>query len=136
MTNQIWLAGLGAFAEAKEQGGDGLDRFASQQPQNDVSLARRAPALDRFAPRCLGVARWHNSVCFRIFHRTPSGFIGKRLVRRLLSRPDSVVYFLTLDASEAAVESLHEFWDAGPMRASPIAGDLTQPRMGIDDATR
>ena len=32
-----------------------------------------------------------------------SGFIGKRLVRRLLSRPDSVVYFLTLDASEAAV---------------------------------
>ena len=34
--------------------GDGLDRFASQQPQDDVSLARRAPALDRFARRRLG----------------------------------------------------------------------------------
>jgi len=32
---------------------DGPDRFTSQQPRDDVSLARRAPALDRLAGRCL-----------------------------------------------------------------------------------
>ena len=60
-----------------------------------------------------------------------SGFIGKRLVRTLLSHPGSVVYFLSRDASAERVGKLREYWNVGADRAIPIAGDLTRAGLGV-----
>ncbi len=60
-----------------------------------------------------------------------SGFIGKRLVRRLLSRNSSTVYFLMRNPSPERIESLRKFWNVGPKRAIPIEGDLRKPGLGI-----
>ena len=38
-----------------------------------------------------------------------SGFIGKRLVRTLLSHPESTVYFLMRDSSSARINDLRAF---------------------------
>lgn len=67
-----------------------------------------------------------------------TGFIGKRLVRKLLERRGSVVYFLIRPSSEAKVAGLKAFWglkgSAGD-RAVPVYGDLTEKKLGIDAAT-
>jgi len=60
-----------------------------------------------------------------------SGFIGKRLVRTLLSRPQAVVYFLMRDPSPERVAKLHEYWRADASRAIPVRGDLTKPGLDI-----
>ena len=41
-----------------------------------------------------------------------TGFIGKRLVKKLLERKGSVVYFLLRQESGSKVEALREFWKA------------------------
>ena len=63
-----------------------------------------------------------------------SGFIGKRLVRALLSRPGSTVYFLLRDASPDRVGKLRDYWGEGADRAIPVAGDLTVAGLGIGAA--
>ena len=60
-----------------------------------------------------------------------TGFIGKRLVAKLLEDTDAVVYFLTRDASAERLGTLLEFWRADRKRAIPIAGDLCQPGLGV-----
>ena len=60
-----------------------------------------------------------------------TGFIGKRLVAKLLEDTDAVVYFLTRDASAERLGALLEFWRADRKRAIPIAGDLCQPGLGV-----
>jgi len=62
-----------------------------------------------------------------------SGFIGKRLVRTLLTRPGAVVYFLMRDPSPERVAKLREYWGADDTNAIPIQGDLTRPGLGIAD---
>ncbi|MGO8740742.1 SDR family oxidoreductase [Rhodoblastus sp.] len=61
-----------------------------------------------------------------------SGFIGKRLARQLLSRPDAKVYFLIRNATPERVERLRAFWGADESRAVALPGDLTLPLCGVD----
>ena len=68
-----------------------------------------------------------------------SGFIGKRLVKTLLAREGTVVYFLSRatgakgDKQRAA---LLEYWGVDDKRAIAIAGDLTQSELGVATADR
>ena len=68
-----------------------------------------------------------------------SGFIGKRLVKTILAREDTVVYFLSR-ASGAKGEkqraALLEYWGTDDKRAIAVAGDLTQPELGVAAADR
>jgi len=63
-----------------------------------------------------------------------SGFIGRRLVRRLLER-GGAVYVLMLESNLGQLDELRTFWGEGAARVVPVIGDLTQPVLGVDDAT-
>jgi len=65
-----------------------------------------------------------------------SGFIGKRLVRKLLARRGTVVHFLIRDASPERVQPLLDYWGVDANRAVAVQGDLTLPGLGIDAADR
>lgn len=60
-----------------------------------------------------------------------TGFIGKRLVRKLLSRRGSTVYFLLREESADKLPELLAFWGVGKTRAIPVWGDLTARRLGV-----
>ncbi len=60
-----------------------------------------------------------------------TGFIGKRLVKKLLARKGSVVYFLIRRGSEDKVPALREYWGAGVARVIPVFGDITEKKLGI-----
>jgi NAD(P)-dependent dehydrogenase (short-subunit alcohol dehydrogenase family) len=64
-----------------------------------------------------------------------TGFIGKRLVKKLLERKGAVVHFLIRKESEGKVSALREFWGLkdpkSTARAVPVFGDLTGKRLGI-----
>ncbi len=60
-----------------------------------------------------------------------SGFIGKRLVRTLLSRSQATVYFLMRDPSPERVEALRKYWHASAKRAIPLKGDIGSPGLGL-----
>jgi NAD(P)-dependent dehydrogenase (short-subunit alcohol dehydrogenase family) len=63
-----------------------------------------------------------------------TGFIGKRLVAKLLQRPGSVVYFLTRAMELPKLDTLYEYWNVDNTRAIPIVGDLTEPQLGVSSA--
>ena len=60
-----------------------------------------------------------------------TGFIGKRLVKKLLARRGSTVYFLVRPGSEDKIAGLLEHWGAGKNRAIPVSGDLTEKKLGV-----
>ncbi|MDD5481266.1 SDR family oxidoreductase [Rhodoferax sp.] len=60
-----------------------------------------------------------------------TGFIGKRLVKKLLERKGSVVYFLIRQDSQSKVKALREFWAASAARVIPVYGDLTAKKLGV-----
>lgn len=60
-----------------------------------------------------------------------TGFIGKRLVKKLLARKGSVVYFLMREASRDKVAGLLEFWGVSKTRAIPVFGDLREAKLGV-----
>ncbi len=60
-----------------------------------------------------------------------TGFIGKRLVKKLLARQDSVVYFLMREESRAKVPALLEYWGVPESRAIPVFGDLKSAKLGV-----
>ena len=60
-----------------------------------------------------------------------TGFIGKRLVKKLLERKGSVVHFLIRASSEAKVADLREFWGVSAARVVPVFGDLTAKKLGV-----
>ena len=64
-----------------------------------------------------------------------TGFIGKRLVKKLLERKGSTVHFLLRKESEGKVAALREYWgvttSAGATRAVPVYGDLTSKKLGV-----
>ncbi len=63
-----------------------------------------------------------------------TGFIGKRLVATLLTRPDAVVHFLTRAVELPRLQELYEYWGTDATRVIPIVGDLTQPELGVAKA--
>jgi len=60
-----------------------------------------------------------------------TGFIGKRLVKKLLERKGSVVHFLIRKESEGKVAALREYWGVPAARAVPVFGDLTSKKLGV-----
>jgi NAD(P)-dependent dehydrogenase (short-subunit alcohol dehydrogenase family) len=60
-----------------------------------------------------------------------TGFIGKRLVKTLLSRRGSTVYFLVRPGSEGKVAGLLDYWGVGKQRAVAVGGDLTARKLGV-----
>jgi NAD(P)-dependent dehydrogenase (short-subunit alcohol dehydrogenase family) len=64
-----------------------------------------------------------------------TGFIGKRLVQKLLQRPGSIVYFLILERERGLTAPLLERWGVDASRAIAVIGDISLPALGIDDAT-
>ncbi len=63
-----------------------------------------------------------------------TGFIGKRLVAKLLSRPGTVVYFLTRSLELAKLQDVYDYWGGDDTRVIPIVGDLTQADLGVSKA--
>ncbi len=70
----------------------------------------------------------------RYFVTGASGFIGKRLVRKLLARRSAVVYFLIRESSKDKVPELLAFWGVDEKKAVPVYGDLEQPGLGLSKA--
>jgi len=60
-----------------------------------------------------------------------TGFIGKRLVKQLLTRKGAVVYFLLRQESADKVAALREYWGTTAARAIPVHGDLTLKKLGV-----
>ena len=60
-----------------------------------------------------------------------TGFIGKRLVKKLLERKGAVVHFLIRKESADKVVDLRSYWGVGATRAVPVFGDLTAKKLGV-----
>ena len=60
-----------------------------------------------------------------------TGFIGKRLVKKLLERKGSVVHFLIRKESESKVAGLRQYWGASAARVIPVYGDLTSKKLAV-----
>ena len=63
-----------------------------------------------------------------------TGFIGKRLVAKLLARPEATVYFLTRAIEMPRLAELYAYWQTNEARVIPIVGDLTQAQLGVSQA--
>ena len=65
-----------------------------------------------------------------------TGFIGKRLVKKLLEHKGSVVHFLIRKESASKVDALRNYWGLndtkGAVRAVPVFGDLTAKKLGVE----
>ncbi len=60
-----------------------------------------------------------------------TGFIGKRLVKKLLARRGSTVYFLLREESRDKLGELLAFWGSSKTRAIPVFGDLSSKKLGV-----
>ena len=60
-----------------------------------------------------------------------TGFIGKRLVKKLLERKGAVVHFLIRKESADKVADLRSYWGVSAARAVPVFGDLTAKKLGV-----
>ena len=60
-----------------------------------------------------------------------TGFIGKRLVKKLLQRKGSVIHFLVRSGSEGKVATLRQYWGASAARVIPVVGDLTGKKLAV-----
>ncbi|HEY8906335.1 MAG TPA: SDR family oxidoreductase, partial [Rhodoferax sp.] len=67
----------------------------------------------------------------RYFVTGATGFIGKRLVKKLLQRKGAVVYFLIRHESGDKVKALREFCGGSAARLVPVVGDLTAKKLGV-----
>ncbi len=70
----------------------------------------------------------------RYFVTGATGFIGKRLVKKLLERKGTVVHFLIRPESADKVAALRSYWGVGAARAIPVHGDLTAKKLGVSAA--
>ena len=61
-----------------------------------------------------------------------TGFIGRNLVERLLQR-EGTIYALVRAGSRGRLEELRTSWGADGARIVPVAGDLSQPGLGVSE---
>ena len=66
-----------------------------------------------------------------------TGFIGRRLIERLLDQRQGTIYVLLRESSRGRLEDLLERWSmvAGPEatdRVQPVIGDLRRPLLGVE----
>ncbi len=62
------------------------------------------------------------------------GFIAGQLLRRFLAEPETEVRLLVIPAMHAAAEAARDALPAGRERTEIVLGDITRPRLGLDDA--
>jgi NAD(P)-dependent dehydrogenase (short-subunit alcohol dehydrogenase family) len=62
-----------------------------------------------------------------------TGFIGRHLVQELLRNREGEVFALVREGSSDRLAELIESWDGGE-RVTAVVGDLTKPRLGVDEA--
>jgi NAD(P)-dependent dehydrogenase (short-subunit alcohol dehydrogenase family) len=62
-----------------------------------------------------------------------TGFIGRHLVEQLLANREGDVHVLVREGSKGKLEELMALWGS-PDRVKPVTGDLTQARLGVDQA--
>ncbi len=65
-----------------------------------------------------------------------TGFIGKRLVKKILARDKTTIYFLSRGdknpkTTEKKLAALYAYWGCDERRAIPVTGDLTQANLGV-----
>ena len=60
-----------------------------------------------------------------------TGFIGKRLVAKLLLRPESTVHILVRTVEIPLMEGFREYWGVDEQRIVPIVGDLSETNLGV-----
>ena len=60
-----------------------------------------------------------------------SGFIGKRLVKKLLQRKGAKIYFLIRPESAGKAAALRDYWGVSAARAIAVPGDLTRKQLGV-----
>jgi len=86
------------------------------------------------APKTVRIIRL-TGACMRYFVTGATGFIGKRLVKKLLQRKGATVHFLIRKESEDKVADLREFWAVSDAesagRVVPVFGDLTGKKLGV-----
>src|SRR3954463_226947 len=90
-----------------------------------------APGLWAEWVEAFGTTIRTRGVPMQYFVTGATGFIGKRLVKKLLARKGSVVHFLIRKESEGKVAALREYWDVPAARAVPVFGDLTAKKLGV-----
>src|SRR5579884_1665625 len=66
-----------------------------------------------------------------------TGFIGRRLVERLLEHRQGKIYVLVREGSKARLDDLVERWSivvgpAAATRIEPVFGDLRRPLLGVE----
>ena len=66
-----------------------------------------------------------------------TGFIGRRLVERVLEKRQGKVYVLVREGSRERLEDLVERWSvvcgpAAAKRVQPVIGDLRRPLLGVE----
>jgi len=61
-----------------------------------------------------------------------TGFIGRHLVQDLLRNREGDVFALVRDGSQERLAELTEGWEGGE-RVTPVVGDLTAARLGVDE---
>jgi NAD(P)-dependent dehydrogenase (short-subunit alcohol dehydrogenase family) len=69
----------------------------------------------------------------RYFVTGATGFIGRHLVQELLRNREGEIYVLVRESSKERLEKLIDRWPGGE-RVTPVIGDLTQERLGVDQA--
>jgi thioester reductase-like protein len=67
-----------------------------------------------------------------------TGFIGRRLVERLLERREGTVYVLVREQSAGRLDEMIERWSmvtgkAAAERVQPVVGDLRRPLLGVEN---
>lgn len=65
-----------------------------------------------------------------------TGFIGRRLVAKLLERDGSTVFFLARKREREHLDDLYAFWGCDDTRVKPVFGDLTEDLLGVSAADR
>ena len=70
----------------------------------------------------------------RYFITGATGFLGKRLVRKLLASGGNTVHFLLRAESRDKLPSLLEWWHDDGSRAIPVFGNVRQPRLSMAEA--
>jgi thioester reductase-like protein len=65
-----------------------------------------------------------------------TGFIGKRLVKKILARKGTTVHFLMRNPAPEKISALLEYWGVDASRAIPVQGDIAEPNLGIKPAER
>lgn len=64
-----------------------------------------------------------------------TGFIGKRLIKRLVDQKrKGTIYFLIRESSKDKVPELQKYWGARKGQCVGITGDLTKPKLGLKAA--